>query len=220
MTEEDLREIEAMLNEIKGVHYNTRILSQTQSHLDRGHLIAIAEVLIDGMNELLARDKILRQRAEKAEGRVEVLERRVVEMGEYLGDLLAVIHGDGGNYVLEHGWEKASEAAEAHCRKTFADLDYATTRVAELEAEKSEFWRSAENTSKELQNWPEWKRKGGAIQPEVPVLKAKIAKLQKAHAKIADLLDEYQWPHADEQAPWCPIGEAHEIAAKHGEPDE
>lgn len=29
------------------------------------------------------------------------------------GNLLAVIHGDGGHYVTEHGWEKACEDAAA-----------------------------------------------------------------------------------------------------------
>lgn len=31
---------------------------------------------------------------------------------ELLGNLLAVIHGDGGHYVEEHGWEKACAEAE------------------------------------------------------------------------------------------------------------
>lgn len=31
---------------------------------------------------------------------------------QLLGNLLAVIHGDGGHYVEEHGWEKACTEAE------------------------------------------------------------------------------------------------------------
>lgn len=37
-----------------------------------------------------------------------------LEQGEavrYLGDLLAVIHRDGGQYIEEHGWDKACEDA-------------------------------------------------------------------------------------------------------------
>ncbi len=33
--------------------------------------------------------------------------------GQMLGNLLARIHRDGGHYVMEHGWQKAAEDAEA-----------------------------------------------------------------------------------------------------------
>lgn len=41
--------------------------------------------------------------------RIKELEKQV----QQAGNLLAIIHRDGGHYITEHGWEKACEDAEA-----------------------------------------------------------------------------------------------------------
>jgi len=41
---------------------------------------------------------------------------------QLLGNLLARIHGDGGHYVEEHGWEKACEDAEQLVIERFAGV--------------------------------------------------------------------------------------------------
>lgn len=41
---------------------------------------------------------------------------------ELLGNLLARIHGDGGHYVEEHGWEQACEDAEQLVVERFAGV--------------------------------------------------------------------------------------------------
>jgi len=45
---------------------------------------------------------------------------------EYAGNLLAIIHGDGGHYITDHGWKKAVDDAMTKWYAAYA-------RIAEFE---------------------------------------------------------------------------------------
>jgi hypothetical protein len=61
------------------------------------------------------------ERAEKAEA-------KLAQVEQLAGNVMARIHGDGGHYITEHGWEKATADADAI-------VCYLRERVAVLEEE-------------------------------------------------------------------------------------
>jgi len=90
---------------------------------------------------LEAADEIDRLTAELEEWRftnkVDELERERDKLREHLGNLLAVLHGDGGHYEAEHGTDKSvADALEKYynnLRTTDATLYALRERVAALE---------------------------------------------------------------------------------------
>lgn len=58
-----------------------------------------------------------------AKAEVEKLRAQLAAERQSHGDLLAVIHGDGGHYVEEHGWEKAQSDAVDIVYKLKADRE-------------------------------------------------------------------------------------------------
>lgn len=55
----------------------------------------------------------LTQRRRKPKKKTLTVSQQKIPYEQELGNLLAVIHSDGGHYISEHGWTKALEDAEA-----------------------------------------------------------------------------------------------------------
>ena len=49
----------------------------------------------------------------KMSATIVALEAQLAAMGQQAGNVLARIHGDGGHYITQHGWEKACVDADA-----------------------------------------------------------------------------------------------------------
>lgn len=64
---------------------------------------------------------------------------RVEEAERHLGNLLAVIQGDGGHYQSEHGTAKAASDAEGWCIAERRALEEAERKLAEVEAKRDEY---------------------------------------------------------------------------------
>ncbi len=64
---------------------------------------------------------------------IERLRRKLKEANQSRGNTLALIHGDGGQYIQAHGWKKAEEDAVQVWCKLKNDLADAQARIAELE---------------------------------------------------------------------------------------
>lgn len=62
----------------------------------------------------------MKRRAEEDNAR---LREEVKGLEQRLGNLLARIHGDGGHYITEHGWEKAEADADAKVVDKFAERE-------------------------------------------------------------------------------------------------
>jgi hypothetical protein len=65
-----------------------------------------------------------------SEARAQKAERERAEAERHLGNLLAIIHGDGGHYQGEHGSAKATEDAIARVYEIRAERDAAQQRVS------------------------------------------------------------------------------------------
>ena len=61
------------------------------------------------------------------------LRRRLADMEAQLGNLLAVIHRDGGHYAAKHGQARAAQDAEARILAERLQCDNAEARVREVE---------------------------------------------------------------------------------------
>lgn len=67
-------------------------------------------VLCDALNSMGNFAPPALNRYEKVE-KQKVVQRPLQEAEQAIGDLLAIIHGDGGHYIETHGWKKACEDA-------------------------------------------------------------------------------------------------------------
>ncbi|MCC7461297.1 MAG: hypothetical protein IT480_02410 [Gammaproteobacteria bacterium] len=62
---------------------------------------------------------------------IERLERELAEAC-YAGELLAVMHGDGGHYITDHGWRKAVDDALAAHYARLVEIDKARAEAEAL----------------------------------------------------------------------------------------
>lgn len=70
-----------------------------------------------------------------------------------LGNLLAIIHGDGGHYQDAHGTAKAIEDGHVLLANTRLRVNEYESRIAELEAKLK-----ALNEGSSFETWPKWMR--------------------------------------------------------------
>lgn len=94
--------------------------SLTHSRL-KAALTALTEIESE-RNELRANRDFFANGSRGLSERNEYLERKCDELHAKLGNLLAVIHCDGGHYEVEHGLNKACEDAEKIVAERFAKL--------------------------------------------------------------------------------------------------
>lgn len=68
----------------------------------------------------------------KMSATIVALEAQLAAMGQQAGNVLARIHGDGGHYITQHGWEKACVDADAVVCRLQAQLAASEEKVEAL----------------------------------------------------------------------------------------
>lgn len=99
---------------------------------------------------------------------------RIAEREQQLGNLLAVMHGDGGHYISDNGWAKAATDAEAKYLRLNQSIDSLTTQLSEAVKQRDEAVADADRQYQSVL------RLSGSLQSEREIIAELRGRLESA----------------------------------------